>query len=253
MLSLLKIDAGEGDREQFQRFAVATAPIVYLVEISGFAMLASELHQGSAPWNSAQETWNQYLTDGEKGAFRISILNDALRTANLPGTIAPGEIVRTGWRTQAQEWVMRSVGLDQASVWPFFADGSEHRSVQHPSALVRAFAREAFPGAYRGIDVFAAAFFTRLPGAESSGRGFRFNGLVDALRRESNRSQSENFEDREDPRMRSQRSTENRITVANFPSDAGSRRPALYSHMFIGISTLAYWGTILRKKARTEK
>src|SRR5664280_747142 len=35
------------------------------------------------------------------------------------------------------------------------------------------------------------------------------------------------------PRMANKKPTEDRITVANFPSDAGSRRPALYSHMLM--------------------
>jgi hypothetical protein len=197
MLSLLNVDAGENDWDRSQLFAVATSPIMDLVEISGFAMLASELHQTGGPWGSAQETWNRYLTEGEKSEVRINMLNDALTAVDIPGMIARGEAVRTGWRTQAQEWVTQSVGLAPSSTWSFFADGPERRSVQHPSALIRAFARETFPGMYRGIDVFASAFFTHLPGAEPSGHGARFNGFVDALRRESNRNQSESCEDGE--------------------------------------------------------
>jgi hypothetical protein len=199
MLSLLNVDAGESDRERFHLFAVATSPIMDLVEISGFAMLASELHQTGEPWGSAQETWNRYLTEAEKSEVRIGILKDALRAVDIPGTFAPGENMRTGWRTQAHEWVMRSVGLDPDSAWPFFADAMERRSVEHPSALVRAFAKEAFPGMHRGIDVFAVAFFMHLPGAESPGHGFRFNGFADVLRREMNRRQSNDFEDGEEP------------------------------------------------------
>jgi hypothetical protein len=199
VLSLLKIDAGQGDREQFEAFALATAPFLDLVEITGYAILASELRQQEGPWSAAQATWYQYLTAEEEGPVRVGVVNDALKVVNFPGTMAPGETIRTGWRTQALEWVMRSVGLDPSSAWPFFGDGSERQSVRHPSAVIRAFVRETFPGMYRGIDVFAAAFFLNLPGAESPGRGFRFSGFADALRRETNRPQSEDFEDGEDP------------------------------------------------------
>jgi len=198
MLFLLKTKEGDNDQDQFHRFAIATSPIVDLVEITGYAMLASELHQPGQPWNLSQETWRQYLTEADKTTMRIGIVNDTLTAADMPGIFAPGESVRSGWRTQAQDWMIRSVGLDPGSEWSAFAFGSRRTAVQHPSAIVRAFLRAAFPGSYRGIDVFAAAFFIDLPGAKPPGRGFSFNGFLDALRRELKRGQAGSAESGED-------------------------------------------------------
>jgi len=191
-LSLIAAESAVGE-DQFLKFALSTAPLVDLMEISGFAILASEMGQSPEPWNCAQQIWDQYLADRSAGAARIDILSRALLACDIPLMIPPGEIARTGWRTHASDWVARRLGLNPNAAWGFFG-GSRGQRVAHPSVLVRVLARDTFSGMYRGMDIFGAMFFKNFPGANLGETRFRFNNLVHSIAMESRRDTRESLD-----------------------------------------------------------
>lgn len=175
---------GGGEAQQIQRVNLAIGPLLDLVELSGFAIIASQLRESPDPWNTAKSLWDQYLLDKKVGEIRIKFLWDSFQTAEIPGLFAAGELLRTNWRmrihTLFEDLSLREVLSGSA----LFGIHRKYR-VQHDSDLVKVLARETFPGFYRGIDVFVAMYLVSLSGNEKMMHKLRAQGLIDALLRES--------------------------------------------------------------------
>ena len=196
--SVLLVTAVSPDgSDQFQKFVTGTTPLVDLMEVSGFAILVSEMEQSAGPWNLAERLWNLYLTDREAGAVRINVLKGAMQACDMAMMIPPGELARTEWRRRASDWVARRLGLNP-NVARGFLGGDGGQKVAHSSALVRVLARDTLLGMYRGTDIFGAMYFSKLPGATLDEGGFRFNNLVDSLAMESRRDETGNLDEEED-------------------------------------------------------
>jgi hypothetical protein len=188
-----------GGEDQVFKFALSSAPMVDLMEISGFAILVSEMNQAAEPWNWVQQIWDRYLKDIENGPSRIDILARSLRACDIPMMIPPGDIARIEWRTQASSWIAQHLGLNPNARWSSGFGGQFGQRVMHSSALIRVLARDTFFGMYRGTDIFAAIYLNDLPGANLGGGRTRFNNLVAELKMESSRGESANLDEEDDP------------------------------------------------------
>jgi len=174
--------------EQIQRLNVAMGPLLDLMELSGYAILSSELHQSSEPWGSGKTRWDRYLLEKDAGPKRMQLISGILQLADVPMTAAPGELIRTGWRTQIHQ-LLRNVPVQE----DFLGSASgiyRRQQVQHASALVRILARNTFSSFYRGIDIFVAMYFAQQLAGVLENLDLRASGLIDALRRESQRGHS---------------------------------------------------------------
>lgn len=181
-VSMMSSLQGHNDLEQQQRLNAALGPFFNLLELSGYAKLASELRQSPEPWSTANARWDQYLSDQNGGATRRTVTISALRTADNPWMAASGELMRTGWRMQIQQLLegLPTEDIVHGGVGIYI----EHR-VKHTSALVRVLAAQGLQGFYRGTDVFAATYLMKFP--EHEGLELRCNDLHDAIARESER------------------------------------------------------------------
>lgn len=175
-----------GGEDQFLKLALSSTPMVDLMEISGFAIVASEMNQSPEPWNFVKQLWDHFLADETNGASRIDILGRSLLACDIPLMIPPGDSVRFEWRNEASGWLAQHLGLDPNAAWGLFGDRGGKR-VAHPSALIRVLARDTFLGIYRGTDVFGAIYLRGFTGANLGEIRFRFNNLVESLTRESHR------------------------------------------------------------------
>ena len=186
-LSLITGEGTDGE-DQFLKFALSSAPLVDLMEISGFAIVVSEMNPSPEPWNLVKQLWDRYLTDEDAGAFRTDLLARSLLSCDIPLMIPPGDMSRTGWRTQCSDWVAQCLGLNPNAAWGLFG-GQGGQRVAHLSALVRVLARDTLLGMYRGTDIFGAIYFRNFPGTNIGENTFRFNNLVDSLAMESRRGE----------------------------------------------------------------
>jgi hypothetical protein len=187
---LLKLPSG-GD--QSAHLLLAEGPLLDLLELSGFAIVVSELRESAEPWCTAKALWDNFLSDKKLGAMRISVLKAVLESIDLPSMVAPGEVLRTGWRTELHHLLKQVPTASKVSGG--YGLYVEH-GVKHASALIRILARETFAGFYRGIDVFSACYFVKLTGTHA-GLRIRSSGLIDELEREQQEREEEDTEEKD--------------------------------------------------------
>jgi hypothetical protein len=186
--ALLNPSEGDSRNEERQLVNLAMGPLFDLIELSGYANLISELHQSAEPWSIARALWDRYLLDETTGPKRMEFLTGALQMADIPALVAPGELLRTGWRMEVHRLLK---GLPTTRVVHGGYGIHVEERVNHASALVRVLAREIFAGFYRGIDVFSATYFVKLAGKEAAVSELRSSNLIEAIQRESGGQEGE--------------------------------------------------------------
>jgi hypothetical protein len=139
---------------------VATAPIVDLMDLSGYALLLSEYHRNREMWSPVEKVWTNYL-NGTPGALKQLAAIASLE--HLPGQIPHRGIVRSQWSIQVHQ-LLRTLPGDAGTQSRF----GMHR-VLHPSALVRYVARDEFAD---GVEIFVGGFLSHFDGADSLDWGF---------------------------------------------------------------------------------
>jgi hypothetical protein len=186
VVGLLPSGDGGNGVDALQQFNVAMGPLLDLVELSGYAILVSELRQTPELWNVARSLWDRYLGDDKDGPARMQFLRNALRIVDVPTLGARGEVLRTGWRMQIFQ-LLKDLppGAAPSGEEPYGA--VLRRRVEHASALVRVLARRPFGGFYRGIDIFVAVYFASLEGNDVVARELRSHDLIAQLQREHRR------------------------------------------------------------------
>ena len=167
--------------ERVQRFKVATAPILDVLEISGYSIIVSELRQSAEMWELARALWDGYLVDKAKMDFLFAVLQGA----DAPAMFSR-ELVRIAWRQQIQGLIADVPREDEVLGSAGYGIHVEHR-VKHPSVLIRQLGVDLVGSFYRGVDVFAAMYFVRLPGNENAARSLRSSGLIESLAHRSSR------------------------------------------------------------------
>ena len=130
--------------------ALSLAPILDLVELSGFSLLLSEVHPERATWPTVQRSWDKFL---DAHSSFISRLAAMLKFSKGLFAIQPRSMVRTRWH-QRVDHVLRKLPTRAPRQW---YSGKE---VDHPSALVQAIASpdELMGSFYDGCDIFSACY-----------------------------------------------------------------------------------------------
>jgi hypothetical protein len=167
------------ETERIQRFNMAAGPLLDLMELSGYALLVSELRQGSQLWSTTKALWDTYFRENETGRAHVQVMGAVLDSADIPLSMPAGELIRTGWRMQVGG-LLREIPVENRLV-PSSSIIVEE-VVQHPSALVRVLARDRIPGFFRGLDIFSAMYFVAYRTGQSRGR---VADLLDLVERES--------------------------------------------------------------------
>jgi hypothetical protein len=137
--STLFSDLETAEQDGYARFARSATPLLDLVEISGFAILVSELKVTPAPWQAPQDLWSPYFADPKAGASRIHIVDGALRLTDMP-MIAPGDMPRNQWRMKADNWLRKALGIEAAFLSSSWMRTNEQ--LIHPRPLIRVLSRE---------------------------------------------------------------------------------------------------------------
>jgi hypothetical protein len=140
--------------------AVALAPILDLVELSGFSCLLSEAHPDKATWPAVRKSWDAWLDAEATFATRLAAM---LRFSKGLFAIAPRSILRTSWHQEVDRALAALPTRIVRRGW------HSDEVVDHPSPLVRSVAA---PGSmmwsqYDGCDIFAACYLAERPGIQS--------------------------------------------------------------------------------------
>ena len=168
---------GQESQERFLVFS--TEPIADLLELSGHAIIYSELDTKGF-WDVARQLWDRYfeqLPDREAGVKFIDSLVEYRRSLFA---ILPRDLARTSWK-QHLESRLRERGLMEDVFTRRFGGGQ--REPRHASAVIRALARSEFlfedP-----TDIFMAIYLANRPEAASLDLGRRAESFARTLERE---------------------------------------------------------------------
>jgi hypothetical protein len=138
--------------------SVAFAPIMDLVELSGYSYVLSEAFPDKQTWPTVADVWDRALGAAEAGAMAKRVAAIVSFSKNQFFSIAPRAVLRTTWQ-QRVEQVLRAL--------PVKSDREGfgvHYSVDHPSAFVRAVFHPHSLGMMEdGADIFAAMYLLATP------------------------------------------------------------------------------------------
>ncbi len=157
-----------------QNLRIASAPVLDLMDVSGYALLLSELHENTALWTVVRSTWDRYLTENGKIGAIVALVNFV--ESGFGGK--PRDILRIRWQRQVEG------KLAQLPRRPVVGDAwymTNETEAMHTSRLVQVIASRAGALSYDGNDIFVALYLARKPGAEALLQHWRPKSLADEL------------------------------------------------------------------------
>jgi hypothetical protein len=169
-------EAVQGQRPE-QAVTWMTQPVLDAVDLSGYALIYSELHQNPALWDVCRDIWDAYLR-GADGAERLQTIASWIAFENRRLGFSPRGMVRQGWeRGLSRALAEFPRGAPQGG--RFFAPGR----VEHPSPLIRHIApSDDMIGMLHGeaTEVFVALYLAKLDAPAELDFGLR-DGLAEEL------------------------------------------------------------------------
>jgi hypothetical protein len=173
---------------------VALAPVLDLMDLSGYSILLSELHDNSKISDTIVTLWSRYLDAKSDSAAdsKASFLAGAISLTDESFGLAHRSLIRTKWR---QDIFHRLRQLDRRAVTHgregFFLS---QQVIVHQSTLVKVYAGDDLGTFHDGIDVF----ILRILRAREDGKDLKFGTLRERLgeelAREGRRSSAEDEE-----------------------------------------------------------
>ncbi|MET0072501.1 MAG: hypothetical protein ABW096_20910 [Candidatus Thiodiazotropha sp.] len=174
-----------------QDFKIAAAPLLDLMELSGYAKLMADYHNNVQLWQIVVDAWNKYF------AKRV----DESPLPMLAGSIALTEgafelphrgVLRTNWNMRISN---RLSDVPRHEVFSRHFIGY-HTEIDHNSALIRIFAQEPHGSFHNGIDIFITFYLRTKEGANQLDFGRNRPDLQDSLDREDRKA--DEAKDKED-------------------------------------------------------
>ncbi|WOJ95533.1 hypothetical protein R0137_09725 [Congregibacter brevis] len=160
-----------------QRYKVAAAALLDLLDISGYAKLLADFHNNNRLWEIVEERWLTYLKSVPRIRL-LTLLSGAVAITESGFEISHRSILRTAWKQSVDGLLRQLPRVDIAR--NRLGDDSV---ADHKSSLVRRFANDRHGAFDDGLDVFIE-FFVRKNGGEELDFGRRRRSLREALDRE---------------------------------------------------------------------
>ncbi len=177
-----------------QEFKIASASLLDVMDISGYAKLLADYHNNATLWNEVTSVWDKYLAQ-KKDHSPLPLFAGAVAFAETPFEIPHRGVLRTTWK-QKINWKLRDVPRNEVPRRHVLGSDIE---IDHDSALVRIFARGHFGSLHDGVDIFIAYYLHSLEGAEKLDWGWKSRDLKDSIEREENQGTTKpDYEEGED-------------------------------------------------------
>lgn len=159
-----------------QKLQIAVAPVLDILELSGYGKLLADLTADEQLWGAISDAWDHLL---QRNPGILPWLA-AIVTGGTPRFQIPHRgLVRTNWSIRVQHELDKvprhhSIRGGIAGIY-----GSD--TIIHPSSLIRYCAKYRF---HKGRDIFAALYLSKQPGAEGLNWGRGSVDLGESLIRE---------------------------------------------------------------------
>ncbi|MGF6610451.1 hypothetical protein OKW45_005373 [Paraburkholderia sp. WSM4175] len=157
-----------------QNLRIASAAVLDLMDVSGYALLLSELYENKTLWTIVRSAWDRYLADSGKTAAIVALVNFVESSLGAK----PRDILRTGWQRRVEKKLAQLPHKPVAGDAWYLANETE---VVHPSRLVQAMASRINSLDYDGIDIFVALYLGGKAGSENLREHWKRSGLSDKL------------------------------------------------------------------------
>jgi hypothetical protein len=168
----------------------STEPIENLTELSGYAIIYSELGPKN-PWSVMKTVWDNYLANRAEGPGSPKWLAAVMQVRGNQFGLSPGDLQRTNWKQHFEHDMRRRGWLeDRWSQNPW----DRGRAKSHTSAIVRALLRGGHMFSDLS-DVFLITYLqTKIPEGEMP-QTRKTESFADALERENKRGAADENEE----------------------------------------------------------
>ena len=173
-----------GSRTDQAASVYITEPIADLLNISGYALIYSEL-DGSKCWDTVKKCWDLYLSDHDEPKEVIQSIGTFVRYRESVFAILPRDTIRTGWQLKLAKR-LREEGIlrDSTDYAPILGRAARPK---HPSGVIQAVARGTMGMILNnGQDAFLAMYLANrreAPGLELTHRAQDLLDTVELLKR----------------------------------------------------------------------
>ncbi len=170
-----------------QKLQIAAAPVIDVLELSGYAKLFAELYAVEEIWTAVWSVWDSILQTNVVSLTWLA----AIMTGGIPRFQMPHRgLIRTNWSMRVQHELdkLPRHNTIRGGLGGIFASGS----VVHARALVRYCANHHF---HNGKDIFAALCLSELEGGRELEWGHGVRDLKNSLEREEERYQGDDEEE----------------------------------------------------------
>ncbi|ALI02460.1 hypothetical protein C1Y08_13140 [Pseudomonas sp. FW306-02-F02-AA] len=157
----LKPKNGETENAE-HKLHIASAAIMDLMELSGYAKLLSELHQNIKIWENVKDTWNHLIKD-EQGKTITAYLNLIIKFSRAAYAIPHRSELRFEWEREINSLLEKIPREEVQANHDFFLE----RVAVHPSKLVQFSAKDRYQHLPSGLNIFIVFFFIELEGQEN--------------------------------------------------------------------------------------
>lgn len=173
-----------------QEFKIAAAPLLDLMELSGYAKLMSDYHNNDQLWQIVVDAWNEYFEErGEESP--LPLFAGSIAFSEGAFEIPHRGVLRSNWKMRISR---RLSDVPRHEVYSRHFIGS-HTEIDHGSALIRIFAREPHGSFHDGIDIFITFYLRTKEGADQLDFGLKRRDLQDSLEREERKVAKEDDEE----------------------------------------------------------
>ena len=170
------------DLQSQHNFKIAAAPLLDLMNISGYAKLMADYHENVVLWETVTQTWDKYL---KREQSPLPLLAGAVALTESGFEIPHRSDLRSNWK-QRIRGKLSNVPRRQVYRSGMIVPAKE---IDHDSLLIRIFSQGSFVSSYDGIDIFTNSYLQNCEGGESLDFGTRRQHFPNALKWAERRDQ----------------------------------------------------------------
>ncbi|MDH5328169.1 MAG: hypothetical protein OEZ68_22030 [Gammaproteobacteria bacterium] len=176
----LRPKAASMDWRAQQDFKIAAAPLLDLMELSGYARLMADYYGNDQIWQIVVDAWDKYFADrGEDSP--LPLLAGVIAFTEGAFEIPHRGVLRTNWKMRVSRQLSN---VPRHEVYSRHHIAS-HTVVDHDSPLIRIFSREPYGSFHDGIDIFITFYLRIKDGADQLDFGWKRRDLQESLDREA--------------------------------------------------------------------
>ena len=163
------------DLQSQHNFKIAAAPLLDLMNISGYAKLMADYHENVVLWETVTQAWDKYL---KRKHSPLPLLAGAVALTESGFEIPHRSDLRSNWK-QKIRGKLKNVPRRQVYRSGMIVPDTE---IVHDSLLIHIFSQGRFVSSYDGIDIFTNSYLQNCEGGENLDFGTQRQHFPNALK-----------------------------------------------------------------------